>query len=782
MLEFLVALCFVLLLVCLTLLVGLRRRIDELTQQFAFRPLTKEPPFAAPEPVAEPLRATAVPAMTAVTASPQPLCAPPPLPPLATPPPPPAASQPDVEGPARQLLRRAWNWFVVGEEFRRPDVSAEFAIASNWLMRVGVIIGVVAVGFGLQLSIQRGMLGPQGRVALSLVGGAAGVVWGLHLLGRRYHLIGQGLIGGGLAMMYFAIYAASVLFALWGRLPAFGLMALVSVAAVVLAVRHHSLAVAVLGVTGGYLTPLMLRSQTPSLALLFGYLLLLAAVASGVAWRKQWPLLTWLSFLFHHALCGLALAKIYTPDQFAVAMLFLGAFFVLFSTAIFLYAVRHRQRATLLELIALFLNAGLFLALGFDPIRDAAGRMAVAWLTVGVAAFYIAHVYTFFLRGLRDRALLAAFLGLAALFLGITMPLLTSDAWLTVTWAVQAAVMLTLASRLESPFLRRLAEALYLLVICRFWIDLVDTSFAPDHAAGRGAYLAALGQRVLAFGMPILSFAVAWRLLRRPPAAADGDQPPAAPRRPLALTAAFALYAALFIYLNREAYALAGVLHLSLRQLLLSVVWVAFGLYLLQRRRHVSAGLFHALLLLLVAALAFKLFFFETLYWRPDLSRLIYRHAGAHAAALGVRLLSALAGLGCLATIFSTLRRDAPACSRRLAAAAGYLTLAALLAYLTFETGTLLNAFQPAFRGGGISLLWGGYAFGLVLGGLRYGARPLRLLGLALFAVTIGKVFFVDLEGLDVLYRLLAFAVLGVVLLLAAFVYLKHQRLFTERS
>jgi hypothetical protein len=38
--------------------------------------------------------------------------------------------------------------------------------------------------------------------------------------------------------------------------------------------------------------------------------------------------------------------------------------------------------------------------------------------------------------------------------------------------------------------------------------------------------------------------------------------------------------------------------------------------------------------------------------------------------------------------------------------------------------------------------------------------------GLALFFVTVGKVFLIDLAGLDVLYRLIAFAVLGVFLLL----------------
>ncbi|MCL2105171.1 MAG: hypothetical protein FWH21_09020, partial [Kiritimatiellaeota bacterium] len=61
----------------------------------------------------------------------------------------PSAAQAAVLG----ALSRAWNWIVVGEEFRRPGVAAEFAIATAWLVRVGVLVIVLAGGFLLQLSI-----------------------------------------------------------------------------------------------------------------------------------------------------------------------------------------------------------------------------------------------------------------------------------------------------------------------------------------------------------------------------------------------------------------------------------------------------------------------------------------------------------------------------------------------------------------------------------------------------------------------------------------------------
>ena len=48
--------------------------------------------------------------------------------------------------------------------------------------------------------------------------------FGTRLLGRRYHLIGQGLMGGGIATLYFSVFAAANFHHLTGMTSAFGVM------------------------------------------------------------------------------------------------------------------------------------------------------------------------------------------------------------------------------------------------------------------------------------------------------------------------------------------------------------------------------------------------------------------------------------------------------------------------------------------------------------------------------------------------------------------------------
>ena len=132
--------------------------------------------------------------------------------------------------------------------------------------------------------------------------------------------------------------------------------------------------------------------------------------------------------------------------------------------------------------------------------------------------------------------------------------------------------------------------------------------------------------------------------------------------------------------------------------------------------------------------------------------------------------------LGLLALAFGRLRGRAVA--RPLGLTAGYGVVALLLLYLTLEFNTFLAHFLPDSRTGGITLLWALYALVLLVLGLQRSVRSLRLIGLALFVVVVGKVFFVDLANLDAFYRIIAFIVLGLILLGAALIYLKFRHRF----
>lgn len=79
-----------------------------------------------------------------------------------------------------------------------------------------------------------------------------------------------------------------------------------------------------------------------------------------------------------------------------------------------------------------------------------------------------------------------------------------------------------------------------------------------------------------------------------------------------------------------------------------------------------------------------------------------------------------------------------------------------------------------------LSLVWTAYATALIVLGVRYNVAALRWQALALFGLTLGKVFLYDLSFLSGIYRVLSSIVLGLILVGVSFLY--QRRLGTATA
>ncbi|MEA2723396.1 MAG: hypothetical protein QOH59_1167 [Gemmatimonadales bacterium] len=174
---------------------------------------------------------------------------------------------------------------------RRPAtlLNSEQWIGQRVLLAVGVVALILAAGYLLRLSFDRGWISP----IMRCIGGAlSGIVVGAvgWRLQPRYRTYGAALVGCGAAIIYLSVWSAARLYAVLPPTTGLAGLALVSVA---LAMIAYAINVEALGTTaalGAFFAPILLGRDQGNPELLLLYLASMAAGLGLVAARRRWRL------------------------------------------------------------------------------------------------------------------------------------------------------------------------------------------------------------------------------------------------------------------------------------------------------------------------------------------------------------------------------------------------------------------------------------------------------------------------------------------------------------
>ncbi len=491
---------------------------------------------------------------------------------------------------------------------RKETSDLEIRLGQKWLLIAGLLTMVFGVGYFLKYSFEQGWVGPAGRVAAAYVWGIVFLLAGNQFKKKNFETFGLSLAGGGIAVLYFATFAAFQIYHLFDQTPSFLIMVLITVLASLLAILYDAKGLAVMGLVGGFLTPVLLTTGQDNQIALMTYMTILNLGLLGIAFYKKWDILNSLGFSFTYLLYTAWYVSHYAEHKFWPALIFLNIFFLIYSVAPFAYQFFRKSSEQVRGFSILILNSLFAFGYSYAMIR---GHFSLPWVSV-ISLFYalvFLSLATFlYRRGVHQQEAFVVFLAKAALFLIITVPIIFSRHWITVFWAVQGLTLLWMGSTLDRKGLRAAGYGLLGITVWKFLFHDYSGIFLLDFSyrfAIRYGYTSLLVERLTTSVVLLIMLFVAGSMARRDSLRTFSPGHPDAP-------AVFGVWGALlFIILNVEVSSFFYEYLPQGRFAAISVLWTLFSVSLMLLGFKKNASALRKASLGLFLATVLKVFLFD---------------------------------------------------------------------------------------------------------------------------------------------------------------------------
>ncbi|MDR2209516.1 MAG: DUF2339 domain-containing protein [Azoarcus sp.] len=425
-----------------------------------------------------------------------------------------------------------------------------FTGAKNWLLggNIAVRVGLVVFFLGLawllryaselyELPVEFRYIGVSAVALVLLVLG-----WRLRLKRPSYALMLQ---GGGIGILYLTTFAAMRLHDLIPSKEAFVLMAVLTAAAVALAIMQNAIGLACAAILGGFASPILVSTGGGNHVALFSYFALLNTGIALIAWFKAWRVLNLIGFIGTFSIGTAWGLRSYEAGQFASTEPFLILFLLMYVVIGLLFARRkliargENEKFSISPWSATntdYLDGTLTFGppiIGFGlqcaVISHIEYGMAFSALVLGLLYLSLAYV----LRGRPAvRLMTEVYLALGVVFGTLVIPLALNAQWTSAAWALEGAGIYWIAYRQRRLLGQGFSLSLILVASFLYLIEIsINQNFDPI-LNGRP-----MGALLLGFAY-LACYYVRWRAL--------GD-PKENPEQPL--TSALAIAGMAFLYL-----------------------------------------------------------------------------------------------------------------------------------------------------------------------------------------------------------------------------------------
>lgn len=712
-------------------------------------------------------------------------------------------------------FQRSMNQKSFREAFPSPGGSGkgksdiEKFIGENLLNKVGIAITILGVGIGVKYSIDNDLLSPLTRIIL-------GYLFGLGLLGvglklkNKYENYSAVLVSGAMAIMYLVTYSAYGLYNLMPQIAAFILMVLFTAFTVITAINYNLQIIAHIGLVGAYAVPFLLSDGSGKVEILFSYIAILNIGIFATALKKYWkPLyyasfaLTWVMFLSWY------FSKYQIQEHFGLALVFLSIFFIIFYLTFLAYKLIQNEKSVVDDIILLLFNSFIYYGIGYSILdQHTTGTELLGLYTLCNALIHFIVSVIIYRQKPEDKNLHYLITSLVLVFLTITVPIQLDGDWVTLLWAGQAALMFGIGRMKNISFYEKISFPLMVVAffsIHQDWNNAYNT-YLPFNPETRIPLFFNVHFLTSVFVIAALGF-INILNLNKNYTSAWASYPGISKIISYSIPAFF-IYILYFTFhleissywnqlyedsqyqlMLEDNYSPDNFLNYDLirfktiwliNYFLVYVSILSFANFI--QIKNQRFGYFCISLTLL----AILIFLFQGLYILSKLresyiAQIITEYYQSDLMNMGIRYISFGFLAVALITCYKNIQQEyIQADFRKYFEYIFHITNLWICSSELIHWMDISGSTQSYKLG--LSILWGIYAVFLIVYGIWKKKKSLRIAAIALFGITLAKLFLYDISHLDTLARTIVFISLGLMMLIISFLYNKYKHLISHNE
>ncbi len=335
--------------------------------------------------------------------------------------------------------------------------SLEQQIGSRWLIVLGIVTLLFGVGFFLKYVYENSLISPTVRIIIVSASAFGCLFTGEWTRRRDYGIAARGLTALGFALLYTATFSAYGFYHLIDIKTAFGLSILVTISAMIYALKLDEILIAFLALFGGFLSPLILARNIDQPHALFGYLTILSVGAIFCASSRRWRTVNALTLFGSFIHYGIWYDKFYRPELILnnvstltpTALGWLTVFFTIFMVLPLTYGLSKKIITRREEVLMLVSNASMTLLMLFLILHEHSRNL----LSTSCVMLCLMHIFMALLvhkRCSQDVKLIRTLWLIGLFFMTLAIPLYFEVYAVSMAWAVQAVILLTISYKYKS--------------------------------------------------------------------------------------------------------------------------------------------------------------------------------------------------------------------------------------------------------------------------------------------------------------------------------------------